>query len=88
MMDVLEHAADQRALLARAHALLRPGGLLVFCTVDSGSLLYRLGPWVARAARWMHRARYSSPGHSFHLWTVLNAVLWHEAWMAGRSDCF
>jgi asparagine synthase (glutamine-hydrolysing) len=29
-----------------------------------------------------------SPGHSFHLWTVLNAVLWHEAWIAGRQDCF
>jgi asparagine synthase (glutamine-hydrolysing) len=28
------------------------------------------------------------PGHSFHLWTVLNAVLWHEAWIAGRADCF
>ena len=27
-------------------------------------------------------------GHSFHLWTVLNAVLWHESWIVGREDCF
>jgi asparagine synthase (glutamine-hydrolysing) len=27
-------------------------------------------------------------GHSFHLWTVLNAVLWHESWIEGRHDCF
>jgi asparagine synthase (glutamine-hydrolysing) len=27
-------------------------------------------------------------GNSFHLWTVLNAVLWHESWIMGRRDCF
>jgi asparagine synthase (glutamine-hydrolysing) len=27
-------------------------------------------------------------GYSFHLWTVLNAVLWHESWIAGNPDCF
>lgn len=27
-------------------------------------------------------------GYSFHLWTVLNAVLWHESWIEGRQDCF
>jgi asparagine synthase (glutamine-hydrolysing) len=27
-------------------------------------------------------------GHSFHLWTVMNAVLWHESWVAGNADCF
>ena len=27
-------------------------------------------------------------GHSFHLWTVMNAVLWHESWIAGNTDCF
>jgi len=25
---------------------------------------------------------------SFHIWTVLNAVLWHESWIEGREDCF
>jgi asparagine synthase (glutamine-hydrolysing) len=29
-----------------------------------------------------------SGGYSFHLWTVLNAVLWHESWIEGRADCF
>ena|SRR5581483_1192993 len=27
-------------------------------------------------------------GYSFHLWTVLNAVLWHASWVEGREDCF
>lgn len=27
-------------------------------------------------------------GYSFHLWTVLNAVLWHESWVMGRKECF
>jgi len=26
-------------------------------------------------------------GYSFHLWTVLNAVLWHAYWVEGREDC-
>ena len=26
-------------------------------------------------------------GYSFYLWTVLNAVLWHESWIMGRKDC-
>ena len=29
-----------------------------------------------------------SGGHSFQLWTVLNAVLWHASWLEGRQDCF
>jgi asparagine synthase (glutamine-hydrolysing) len=24
---------------------------------------------------------------SFQLWTVMNAVLWHESWIAGNEDC-
>jgi asparagine synthase (glutamine-hydrolysing) len=27
-------------------------------------------------------------GYTFHLWTVLNAVLWHESWITGNEDCF
>lgn len=30
----------------------------------------------------------SGGGYSFHLWTVLNAVLWHESWVEGKEDCF
>jgi asparagine synthase (glutamine-hydrolysing) len=26
-------------------------------------------------------------GYSFQVWTVLNAVLWHESWVMGREDC-
>jgi asparagine synthase (glutamine-hydrolysing) len=29
-----------------------------------------------------------SGGYSFHLWTVLNAVLWHASWVEGRKECF
>jgi asparagine synthase (glutamine-hydrolysing) len=29
-----------------------------------------------------------SGGHSFHLWTVLNAVLWHASWLEDRPECF
>jgi asparagine synthase (glutamine-hydrolysing) len=27
-------------------------------------------------------------GYSFQLWTVLNAVLWHERWIDGNAECF
>lgn len=26
-------------------------------------------------------------GYSFHLWTIMNAVLWHASWIEGRADC-
>src|SRR5262249_54097900 len=26
-------------------------------------------------------------GYSFQVWTVLNAVLWHESWIMGKKDC-
>jgi asparagine synthase (glutamine-hydrolysing) len=26
-------------------------------------------------------------GYSFHIWTVMNAVLWHASWIEGRRDC-
>ncbi len=26
-------------------------------------------------------------GHSFHLWTIMNAVLWHASWIEGRRNC-
>lgn len=30
----------------------------------------------------------SGGGYGFHLWTVLNAVLWYERWIEGNEDCF
>ena len=29
----------------------------------------------------------SGGGYSFHLWTVMNAVLWHESWIMGNQNC-
>lgn len=26
-------------------------------------------------------------GYSFHVWTILNAVLWHEVWIQGNLNC-
>ena len=36
----------------------------------------------------LQRQMDGNGGYSFHLWTVLNAVLWHESWIAGNPDCF
>jgi asparagine synthase (glutamine-hydrolysing) len=36
----------------------------------------------------LERQTSGQGGYSFHLWTVLNAVLWHESWIEGRVDCF
>lgn len=59
LMDMIEHASDPRALLCHAAAVLKPGGLLFVCTVDSRALLYRLGPAVWRASRVSGAARYA-----------------------------
>jgi 2-polyprenyl-3-methyl-5-hydroxy-6-metoxy-1,4-benzoquinol methylase len=58
MWDVVEHVPDPRALLAKARALLRPGGLLVLETQDIDSRFARLlGP------RWHH---YKHAEHIYH----------------------
>jgi asparagine synthase (glutamine-hydrolysing) len=36
----------------------------------------------------LQRQMGGAGGYSFHLWTVLNAVLWHESWVMGKADCF
>ena len=35
----------------------------------------------------LRRQMAGSGGYSFHLWTVMNAVLWHASWIEGRVDC-
>jgi 2-polyprenyl-3-methyl-5-hydroxy-6-metoxy-1,4-benzoquinol methylase len=73
LMDIIEHAADPRALLSQAREVLKPGGVLFICTVDSCALLYRLGRIAAAqlvlqstcarsggARRWFRRDR--APG--------------------------
>jgi SAM-dependent methyltransferase len=58
MWDVVEHVVDPQALLERAHALLKPGGLLVVETQDIDSRFARaLGP------RWHH---YKHAEHIYH----------------------
>jgi 2-polyprenyl-3-methyl-5-hydroxy-6-metoxy-1,4-benzoquinol methylase len=58
MWDVVEHVPDPRALLAKARALLKPGGLLVMETQDIDSRFARLlGP------RWHH---YKHAEHIYH----------------------
>ena len=42
MMDVVEHVPDPDALLAQAARLVRPGGVLVLLTPDSGARVSRL----------------------------------------------
>jgi 2-polyprenyl-3-methyl-5-hydroxy-6-metoxy-1,4-benzoquinol methylase len=58
MWDVVEHVPDPRALLERAHALLRPGGLLVLETQDIDSAFARL-----LGRRWHH---FKHPEHIYH----------------------
>jgi SAM-dependent methyltransferase len=47
-LDIIEHVADPRGLLRKAFEALRPGGVLLVTTLDTGSLLFQLGSWVAR----------------------------------------
>jgi 2-polyprenyl-3-methyl-5-hydroxy-6-metoxy-1,4-benzoquinol methylase len=58
LMDMIEHAADPRALLRHARGVLRQGGILFVCTVDSGALLYRLGRTAWHASRVSAKAGY------------------------------
>lgn len=58
LMDMIEHAADPRALLRQAATVLKPGGVLFICTVDSRAFLYGLGPLVWRASRLSRQANY------------------------------
>jgi 2-polyprenyl-3-methyl-5-hydroxy-6-metoxy-1,4-benzoquinol methylase len=52
LMDMIEHAADPRQLVRHVAGVLRPGGILFVCTVDSHALLYSLGrmAWLASKA--------------------------------------
>lgn len=58
LMDVIEHAADPRAMLRHAYDTLQPGGMLFVCTVDSNCLLYRLAPAVAALGPIVMKAAY------------------------------
>jgi SAM-dependent methyltransferase len=71
MIDVIEHVRDPVATLARAGALLAPGGVLLLATNDSSSFGARLlGP------RWTHY-------HRAHLWFFTPRTLGEMAEQAG-----
>jgi len=62
LWDVIEHVLDPVACVRRARELLRPGGILVFCTPDENSLLARIGLLLYRATA----SRYSYPAFALH----------------------
>ncbi len=62
MWDVIEHVIDPVAVVCAMRGLLRPGGLMVFCTPDEGSLLAGLGHWLYR----LSRGRYFYPAYALH----------------------
>jgi asparagine synthase (glutamine-hydrolysing) len=35
----------------------------------------------------LNRQMSSGGGYSFHLWTIMNVVLWSAFWIEGRKDC-
>lgn len=49
MIDVLEHVLDPCQTLAKVRSLLKPGGLLMVVTPDTGSISYKV-----MGARWPH----------------------------------
>lgn len=58
MIDIIEHTADPRGLLAHARDLLKPGGFLFVATVDSQSLLYRMSPIIWHLSAMSRKAAY------------------------------
>ncbi len=62
MWDVIEHVIDPVAVVRAMRQLLRPGGLMVFCTPDEGSLLAGVGQWLYR----LSSGRYFYPAYALH----------------------
>src|SRR5205807_2163563 len=51
MWDFLEHVLDPESVLAKVRRLLVPGGVLLVFTIDSTSLLNRVGGFLYHASR-------------------------------------
>jgi len=43
-LDIIEHAANPNCLVEKAYSILKPGGILFISTIDSKSIMFRLGP--------------------------------------------
>ncbi|WP_447603657.1 class I SAM-dependent methyltransferase [Nitrospira sp. Nam80] len=62
LWDVIEHVIDPMACLLKIKGLVRPGGILIFCTPDEDSLLARTGLALYKATA----SRYSYPAFALH----------------------
>jgi len=62
LWDIIEHVIDPVACIAKAASLLRPGGIVLFCTPDEDSLLARTG-W---ALYKLTAGRYRYPALALH----------------------
>ena len=100
MWDVIEHVLDPAAFIARARAMLRPGGAIVLCTPDEESVLANTGKAILRASggRWNYPALALHPRyHTFffsgtsleNLFTARDMKVFHsysQAAFAAHSD--
>jgi 2-polyprenyl-3-methyl-5-hydroxy-6-metoxy-1,4-benzoquinol methylase len=60
--DIIEHVTDPIFCIEKARSLLKPGGLILFCTPDEDSLLARIG-WLLYK---FSGASYSYPALALH----------------------
>lgn len=60
--DIIEHVLDPSACIMKARALLKPGGIMLFCTPDESSLLARTG-WLLYK---LSGSYYSYPALALH----------------------
>lgn len=58
LMDCLEHTAYPPDILKKCHQLLKPGGVIFICTVDSRCLLYRLAPLISKLSKRLRQLTY------------------------------
>jgi 2-polyprenyl-3-methyl-5-hydroxy-6-metoxy-1,4-benzoquinol methylase len=62
MWDIIEHVIDPVSCIQKVKALLRPGGIAVFCTPDEDSLLARTGSILYK----LTGSYYSYPAFALH----------------------
>jgi asparagine synthase (glutamine-hydrolysing) len=72
----MDHWLGEPAFAARCRAALDSSPLVAQGLIDGGFI----GDLLQRQGR--------GGGWGFHLWTVLNAVIWHAHFIEGRKQCF